>query len=135
MTLKTALTPLALGILTLGMAATALAQSTNGTLRGKVLDPSGALIPQAQVTVTSATGYTRTLTSDGTGNFQLAHLAPGSYSISVNAIGFTPALESVHVAGNKVASEQIKLGISVSQQIEVSANDIPAADDISADAR
>ncbi|WP_182278141.1 carboxypeptidase-like regulatory domain-containing protein [Granulicella sp. 5B5] len=134
MTNKTASTTLALGILMLGMSAAALAQSTNGTLRGTVLDPSGALIPQAQVTVTSAAGYTRTLTSDGTGNFQLAHLAPGSYSVSINAIGFTPALESVHVTGNKVASEQIKLGISVSQQIEVSANDALAENDVNAPA-
>lgn len=113
----------AFGILMLGMSAAVPAQSTNGSLRGMVLDPSGALIPQAQVTVTNAAGFSRTLTSDSDGVFQLSHLAPGSYSVSINASGFTSALDSVQVAGDKVTSEEVKLGISVVQEIEVSAND------------
>jgi len=142
MTKKT-LTRFALG-LTL-MASGALAQSTNaipnGALQGTVFDPSGALIPRAQVTITNSTGFSRTLKSGATGSFSVPHLAPGNYSISINATGFTPALEGVRVVSDKVTHENVKLGISVEQEIEVVADDsgaVNAEDDaagISADNR
>ncbi len=128
MTKKSLATKFALGtFLMIGMASVLPAQSTSGTLRGTVLDPSGALVPQAQVTVSSANGFTRTLKSDATGAFALPNLGPGSYSVSVDAPGFTPALEGIRVSNNKVTRENITLGISVNQQIEVSANDTTAA--------
>jgi hypothetical protein len=128
MTKKSLATKFALGtFLMIGMASVLPAQSTSGTLRGTVLDPSGALVPQAQVTVSSANGFTRTLKSDAAGAFALPNLAPGSYSVSIAAAGFTPALEGVRVANNKITREDITLGISVNQQIEVSANDTTAA--------
>lgn len=116
--------------LMLGMTAAALAQSSNrgvqtanGSIRGEVLDPSGALIPQAEITITSANGFTRTLVSGPQGTFEVSNLAPGSYSVSIDAKDFTPALEGgIQVAGNKVVEENIKLGISVEQEIEVTAD-------------
>jgi hypothetical protein len=123
MTLKTASIYLASTLLTAGFATSALAQSASGSIQGTVLDPSGALIPQAQVTITNANGFSRTLTSDSIGAFALPNFAAGSYTVSINAIGFTPALESIEVAADKVSSEDVKLGISVAQEIEVSADD------------
>jgi hypothetical protein len=107
--------------LMLGMAAgSAFAQSTSGTIRGTVLDPSGALVARAEITITNADGFTRTLKSGATGTFQALHLAPGFYSVSVNAAGFTPALEGdIEVDDNKVRDEKITLGISVNQEIDV----------------
>ena len=109
--------------LTFGMAATVLAQSSNGTIKGTIVDPSGALVPQAQVTITNSRGVSRTLKSGSTGAFEVPHLAPGSYSVSINAMGFTPALEGIKVFGNKVTKEDIKLGISVVSEIDVNADD------------
>jgi hypothetical protein len=129
MTKQTSLISIALGVTAmLGMTALGLAQSANGTpagtIRGTVLDPSGALIPQAQVTITNASGFSRTLKSGAMGAFVAPHLAPGSYSVSINAAGFTPALEGgVRVVGDKVTQENVKLGISVEQEIEVVADD------------
>ena len=109
--------------LIVGMTVTALAQSTEGGIRGTVVDPSGALIVSAQVTISNATGFTRTLKSDAEGAFEVENLAPGSYSINIDAVGFTPGLEGdVRVSQKKMTSETIKLGISVNQQIEVLAN-------------
>jgi hypothetical protein len=108
--------------LTLGMSSGLLAQSNHSSIHGTVLDPSGALIPKAQVTVTNADGFTRTLESDEAGAFEVLGLAAGTYSVSINASGFTPALAGVEVAQNKVAEESVTLGISVNQVIEVSAN-------------
>jgi len=127
MTKKIAVAQLAFGLaLTFGMAATGLAQSTNGMIQGTVLDPSGALVPQAQVTITNATGFSRTLRSSATGTFEVPRLAPGSYSVSINATGFTPALEGIEVRGNKVTKEDIKLGISVVSEVDVNADDADA---------
>jgi hypothetical protein len=110
--------------LLLSMATTAFGQSNTGTIRGAVLDPSGALIPQAQVTVSNTTVLSKTIKSGPSGTFVMPHLAPGSYSISIYATGFTPALEGgIYVAGGKVTRENIKLGISVEQVIEVLADD------------
>jgi len=134
MTKKTTLTHFALGAaLMVGMTAGVFAQSTNGALpngaiEGTVLDPSGALVPRALVTITNSAGFSRTLKSGATGSFEVPHLAPGSYSVSINATGFTPALEGVRVVSDKVTRENIKLGISVEQEIEVVADDSGAVD-------
>jgi hypothetical protein len=128
MTIKNNIVSLAFGLsILLSMAATALAQSTTGTIRGTVVDPSGALVPQAQITINNATGFTRTIKSSSTGSFAVPHLAPGSYSVSINAVGFTPALDGgIQVVGDKVTQESIKLGISVDSEIDVNADAIDA---------
>jgi hypothetical protein len=121
MTKKLNLTHSALrAMLLLSLAASALAQSANGTIRGEVLDPSGALIPRAQITVSNTAGFTRTVKSGPTGTFMMPNLAPGIYSVSVDATGFTPSLQGgIQVASDKITRENIKLGISVNQVIEV----------------
>jgi hypothetical protein len=109
--------------LVLSTTAYSLAQSPNGTIRGTVLDPSGALVPRAQVTVSNAVGLTRRIKSGPAGSFEIPNLAPGIYSIGISANGFTPSLEGgVQVTRDKVTDERIKLGISVNQVVEVFAN-------------
>ena len=64
------------------------AQAQTGTLRGKVTDPTGAVIPQADVTVTSSTGKQAAAITDGGGSFEMHGIAPGSYTVTVSAKGF-----------------------------------------------
>ncbi|MGI4853327.1 MAG: carboxypeptidase regulatory-like domain-containing protein, partial [Janthinobacterium lividum] len=65
------------------------AQST-ATLSGTVKDPSGAVLPGAQVVVHNlGTGVDRTLQSDGAGQYVAPSLPPGDYSIRVTAAGFS----------------------------------------------
>ena len=62
---------------------------TTGTVRGQVLDPQGAAIPNASVVVTNpATGTVRTVTSTADGSYQVPQLNPGTYRIEVNVTGF-----------------------------------------------
>jgi hypothetical protein len=124
MTQKT-IASFALGLpLMLGMAANLLAQSSGGTIHGQVLDPSGALVAGAEIRITDENGFARTLKSGARGSFEVPHLAPGSYSVSINATGFTPALEGgISVVGDRVTEESIKLGISVTSEIDVTADD------------
>ncbi|NNE97728.1 MAG: TonB-dependent receptor [Pyrinomonadaceae bacterium] len=75
--------------------AVAIAQSNKGSIVGTVSDPSGALVPNAKVTVTNkATGGTREVTSNASGEFSVSNLDPGNYSVKVEASGFKSILLS-----------------------------------------
>ena len=74
-------------LLTVG-AVGAWAQST-ATLSGIVRDPSGALLPGAQITVHSvATGAERDAVTDSAGNYVVPSLQPGEYTVVAKASGF-----------------------------------------------
>src|SRR5258706_3408309 len=65
------------------------AQST-ATLSGVVTDPSGAVVPGAQVTVHSlATGLDRQITTDSAGIYVVPSLEPGDYQVQAKAAGFS----------------------------------------------
>ena len=64
-------------------------QAATATLGGRVLDPNGAVIPGATVTVTQkATGIKRETTTNDEGSYVLANLPPGEYELKVQATGF-----------------------------------------------
>ena len=71
--------------------ATVFGQGAAGTLQGRVLDPSGAVIPQAQVTVTSASGKGASAVSDGAGSYQVRGLAAGDYTVNATTAGLLPS--------------------------------------------
>ncbi len=66
------------------------AQDISGTIQGVVLDPSGASVPNAKVTVmnTGRNQVVRTITTDAGGNYSAPVLPIGNYSIRVEATGF-----------------------------------------------
>jgi outer membrane receptor protein involved in Fe transport len=73
----------------LGLLAAASAQDATGRIYGTVFDPQGAVIPQAQITVTNtATQNQRTATTDNDGSFQLLALPIGSYKVTAKHAGF-----------------------------------------------
>ena len=62
---------------------------TTGTVRGEVLDPQGASIPDATITVTNpSTGTVRSVTSKRDGSYQVPQLNPGTYTVEVSVSGF-----------------------------------------------
>jgi len=63
----------------------------SATVAGSVLDPSGAAVSAAQVTLTFTDGtQLRTATPGIDGRFTFVHVAPGSYVVTVQARGFAP---------------------------------------------
>ena len=57
--------------------------ATTGALRGTVLDPAGAVVPGATVTlVNPATGQTQTTMTDTKGLYGFSLLSPGAYDVS-----------------------------------------------------
>jgi len=68
----------------------AMAQtSTTGSIEGTVTDPNGARVPGAKVTVTSPNLIRpQSATTDDQGNYKIANLAPGTYTVTVEAKDF-----------------------------------------------
>jgi hypothetical protein len=97
--------------------ASVLAQTATGKLSGQVADPSGAVIPQASLSVTSATGVSRTGTSDATGQYTISGLGPGVYTVTVQAGGFSPfTSQPVKIVAGQTQHLNIALAIEMAQQ-------------------
>jgi hypothetical protein len=98
--------------------------SINGTLRGRVTDPSDAAIAGATLTLTNlATTSAQIMSSDGAGNYQFARVAPGAYRLTITKEGFKRTQrENVVIAVNEnvVADVRLALGaLSETVTVEV----------------
>jgi len=99
--------------------------AVKGNVAGLVEDPSGAVVPDAKVTLTGPTG-TRTATTDGQGGFMFMLLTPGPYSVRVEKAGFkSSTFKSVNVDTNRTVNLKVALETgAVTETVEVSANAI-----------
>lgn len=62
---------------------------TTATLSGTVTDPSGAVIPQGTVKLSSPTnGVNRSLVTDANGHYSFSQLPPSTYNLDIQARGF-----------------------------------------------
>jgi hypothetical protein len=111
------------------LAAVALAQSSAGTITGRVLDPTGHPVAAATVTLLRPdTGETRTFTTDGLGEFTFTSVQPGVYDLAVKSTGFKQldkkglALSASERLG--AGDLQLQLG-SISESVEVRADPTP----------
>src|SRR5580700_6863203 len=106
----------------------ALAQ-TPGSLKGQVLDPSGAAVPGATVTLTGPNGVVKVAQSDNNGAYSVVGLPPGKYTIRVIAAGFDlfegsiadlpGGRASTFDAKMSVASEKQEVTVKDTQQVEL----------------
>src|SRR3954466_11014046 len=70
----------------------------SGDVTGIVSDPSGAILPNTQVTLKSnANGQTRTVASNPQGVFRFSLLEPGGYTITATAPGFQTVQRTANV--------------------------------------
>src|SRR5262245_57858819 len=70
-------------------------QVSNSGLTGQVADPTGAIVPNATVTVTNQnTGLKITATTNDDGIYRVVQLQPGTYSIEATQPGFKRAFRS-----------------------------------------
>lgn len=110
--------------LALVFSGSAFAQSTTGTLRGQVLDPTGAVVANAQVTATNMeTGVSTKIATTSAGTYSFPSILPGRYTVTVEMAGFKKFVKSgVLVVADKdnVADAQLEVG-GATELIEVSA--------------
>ncbi len=86
---------LAIFLVLAGLANVCLAQGpVDGAIHGIVQDTNLNRIPAATIIVRGDTGLTRTALANPAGDFLLAHLAPGLYTLTVQASGFAPSTTS-----------------------------------------
>src|SRR5579884_1610022 len=106
------------------IAAAAFAQDPRGTIGGRVIDRSGAVVVGAKVQVTNVqTNVATTVQTNDSGTFSVPFLIPGTYTITAEMPGFkTSRLENIElrVADTLDLTVRLDLG-STSEQITVSA--------------
>lgn len=113
------------------------AQTATGALRGIVLDPTGAVVPDAVVSVARG-AQIRSTKSGSSGAYFLGNLIPGHYSVSVTANGFaTLSMPDVTVTVGITRELNLPLSIAVQQQqvtVESQSRSIALAPDQNANA-
>ena len=123
--------PLALffaALLTINPGSVAFAQSPTGTIRGTVIDPTGAQVAGATITLTNlATNASQTATTDNAGRYILNFVPPGTYTETVSAAGFRTAKQNniiVEMAVDRPVDFKLEVGL-VSSQVEVTSTTPP----------
>ncbi|MGH9786142.1 MAG: carboxypeptidase regulatory-like domain-containing protein, partial [Terriglobia bacterium] len=110
-----------LGVMLLG-SGLLLAQGTTAAISGLVRDASGAVVPQATVTVRQVeTGQTRVAETDAAGRYSLASLPVGPYELTVEKPGFRQLVRSgitLSVAQEAALNLTLEVG-NVQQTVEV----------------
>ncbi|HLQ52440.1 MAG TPA: carboxypeptidase regulatory-like domain-containing protein, partial [Terriglobales bacterium] len=104
------------------------AQNPSATVRGEITDPLGAVIPGATISARNATGQTVTVKTNRSGAYELRGLAPGKYTVAVNAKGFAEATKDLEIAAGKDQKLDVRLQIAVEQQNVVVDEDKPKVD-------
>jgi hypothetical protein len=109
---------LALLVIALLIAPSLMAQSlVSGDLTGTVTDPSGAVVPNATVTLkNNATGATHNTTSTSSGAYRFSLLPPGNYTVSASAQGFSKAKKPLRINVGQATVANIKLAVGTSSQ-------------------
>jgi len=113
---------LVLSLLLFGVSHRVSAQESTATIVGQVTEASGGVIPSATVHIKNvATNTVRSVTTDGSGDFNVPFLTAGRYTVTVEAQGFqTRTLEGITLDVGQTArvDSQLKVG-TVSEVVQV----------------
>lgn len=119
---------LAILIFTVFCAGLGLTQTETASLSGRVIDPSGAVVPGATVTLTNhGTQVSTQVKTNSAGVYTFPTEAPGSYQLRVQAPGFKEDIIEqllLHVQARVTQDVSLEVG-STSQSVTVSAQTIP----------
>lgn len=97
-----------------------------GSIQGTITDASGAVVPNAPITVTGIdTGSVKQVTADGSGFYSVGPLNPGSYRVTVAAPGFQKLQVTTVIRTGTATSGSFKLTVGQSSEtVEVNAGQI-----------
>jgi len=91
------------------------AQSGGSSISGTVLDPSGAVVPNASVEIHNAvSGYDRTTNTDSKGNFNFPNVPFNPYHMSVTAKGFAQNAQDVEIRSALGVNVKVSLTVATS---------------------
>jgi hypothetical protein len=101
------------------------AQKFTGTIRGTVTDNSGAVVPNAEVSITNTdNGEVRTVKTNQSGEYVAVDLNAGNYTVTVKQPGFKESVSKgvvLNVSSITVVNTQLEVG-KVSEQVTVEAS-------------
>ena len=115
-------------LLCIGVEAVAQSQTT-GRIEGRVRDPAGALIAQAEVIATSrVNSEERKAVTNHSGDFVLLLLPPGSYLLRINANGFQPLVFNnviVSITETTRIDAELRVGPGPQASVTISTSAVP----------
>jgi hypothetical protein len=115
---------IAIAFLLIVFGSAAPAQTSRGTVSGTITDSNGAVIPGAEITLTSdATGISRTTTTNGEGFYRFDAVELGEYTVAATATNFgTVTRPKVVVSANQTSTVEAQLAPGTqTETIEVTA--------------
>lgn len=97
------------------------AQAAPGKMEGYVFDPSGAVLPNARITVTSSNpGRAKTAVTNSQGAWLIAGLPSGNYKAQAEAPGFQTAVLDLNYDANQPSMYRFTLNVgSAAETVEV----------------
>ena len=108
-----------------GLSILTQAQTSGGRISGAITDPTGAAVPNAQISVkNAATQAQRDVTTNTDGLYSVPNLVPGSYEVLVHATGFKTVLRQelkVDVGSELVINLELSVG-EVTEQVLVTSD-------------
>jgi carboxypeptidase family protein/TonB-dependent receptor-like protein len=109
--------------LAVGLCAYAQSAGNSSSVTGTVLDPSGAVVPNAIVEIRNpVSGFQRTVTTDATGGFAISNIPFNPYHLTVTAPGFGNYVQEVDVRSVVPVNLSIKLRLESSETVNVEAS-------------
>ena len=100
------------------VATVALAQAPTGIITGTVTDESGAVVPNATITITDkATGSARSLTSNAAGLYSAPALPAGDYEVRVEVQGFRTAVRDATLVVGSTTTVNIPMTLGGTKDI------------------
>src|SRR6266571_2809372 len=104
---------LVVALLVLASGGAVWSQTVQGVITGTITDPTGAVVPNATVTITNAgTGISQSATTGGDGSYRFSLVPPGTYTIEIKAANFA----TVRASGVVVQASQT---IPFNRQLEL----------------
>ena len=96
----------------------AIAQAPTGIITGTVSDESGAVVPNATITITSkATGFTRTATSNAQGLFSAPALSAGEYEVRAEVSGFRTLVRDATVQTGETTTVNLNMQVGGTKDV------------------